>query len=320
MQVNNRKGPRWAFTLIEMLVVIAIIAVLVSLTAGVVLRILGKGPETQRRSDISQLQADFAQFKVTFKLSEQPPSRLALRSNILQYDMTDKLEKESKEFLVRMFGSSVGLTGKYDANGNPIPYTLAWAGYQTDANGNYIFDANGNPIPISFPQPMRLSGDQCLVFFLGGITDGTPPTCQGFSSNSRNPTALGGDRIGPFYKFESNRLAPSNGFYSYNDPYGRPYAYFSSYKTKNGYNRYYNAYQNSDCANLNVWPYYSAKGKYHNPESFQIISAGKDTTFGCTKSGLDPNDPNPTPWNPGNTSGAFEDDMSNFYDAVLGSK
>ena len=172
---------------------------------------------------------------------------------------------------------------------------------------------------------MVLSGDQCLVFFLGGMVVGSPPEAQGFSTDSRNPTRLDTDRIGPFYSFPSNRLSQvnGNGFFSYNDPYGTPYAYFSSYKTPNGYNRYFNLFKNSDCFNFNnlvVWPYYSSAGKYHNPKSFQIISAGKDNTFGCTKSGLDPSDPNPTPWSPGNASGAFEDDMSNFHDSVLGSK
>ncbi len=308
MKVNNRNRPRQGFTLIEMLVVILIIAVLVALTAGVVLKILGKGPEVQRRSDISQLSDAIAQFRQVFKLTEPPPSRFALRMDITAYT-TDKLEAESKLFLQKIFSYRIGL----DQNGNKIP--LAWAGY----------DASGNPIP--FAQPTYLSGDQCLVFFLGGITDGSPPVCQGFSSNSRNPTAQGGERKGPFYNFESNRLVQSNGFYSYNDPYGtqaRPnvYAYFSSYKTNNGYNRYKDASGNpvSDCANPNlnpplyVWPYYSSAGKYYNPKSFQIISAGKDLSFGC-------NDPNSRPWSPGNLSDSkMEDDLSNFYDYVLGAK
>jgi len=104
------------------------------------------------------------------------------------------------------------------------------------------------------------------------------------------------------------------------DPYKLPYAYFSSYKTTNGYNRYFSTYNNSDCANLGVWPYYPTAGsgsappaKYHNPKSFQIISAGKDNTFGCGTV-------NSSPWSPGNASREMEDDMSNFYDSALGSK
>ena len=53
----------------------------------------------------------------------------------------------------------------------------------------------------------------------------------------------GGDRIAPFFEFKSNRLVqwPNTAPYfpSYLDGYGKiPYAYFSSYKTSNGYNRY----------------------------------------------------------------------------------
>jgi len=311
MKLKNRKSPWRGFTLIEMLVVIAIIAVLVSLTAGVVLKILEKGPEVQRRSDISQLSESIAQFKQVFKLDESPPSRFALRSNIKEYSQPanpnpDKLDIESLLFLQKLSGNnSVGL----DQNGNPIP--LAWAG----------FDASGNPNLIPSGQRVVLTGDQCLVFFLGGITDGSPPVSQGFSANSRNPTIQGGERRGPFYNFESNRLVQgSNGFYSYMDPYKLPYAYFSSYKTTNGYNRYFSTYNNSDCANLGVWPYYPTAGsgsappaKYHNPKSFQIISAGKDNTFGCGTV-------NSSPWSPGNASREMEDDMSNFYDSALGSK
>src|SRR5438067_686765 len=102
MKLNTRKSLRRGFTLIEMLVVMLIIAVLVALTAGVVLKILEKGPEVKRRSDISQMTDGIAQFKTVFKLTEPPPSRFALRADITQYNTNDKLEKESMLFLQKI--------------------------------------------------------------------------------------------------------------------------------------------------------------------------------------------------------------------------
>jgi hypothetical protein len=146
----------------------------------------------------------------------------------------------------------------------------------------------------------------------------------------------GADREPPFFEFKSNRLVqwipqppyvPPNtigtapGYPSYLDGYGKtPYAYFSSYKTAKGYNRYanyMNPYLNlntppsgcqpvaSDCQALpftqwqtnalgqivpvqgvGVWPYVQSVSptagtpNYLNPSTAQIISAGKDQNFG----------------------------------------
>jgi prepilin-type N-terminal cleavage/methylation domain-containing protein len=303
MKLNDRKSPRLGFTLVELLVVMAIIAILVSLTAAAVMKILAKRPEVLRRSEISQLGPDISQFKAKFNV-DYMPSRFALRSNITQYSQPanpnpDKLDVDSLSLLRKMFGDRVG----FDASGNVIP--LAWGGY--DVTGP-------TPLPLTIPDGQRviLTGDQCLVFFLGGITSvssGNPPTvdCQGFSSAQRNPTALGGDRIPPFFKFVQKRLVKgANGFYSYNDPYGVPYAYFSAYL---GVGTSYNRYGSSDCSNLNVSPYSTATGKYYNEKSFQIISAGPDQAFGPGGK-----------WTPGAVSGPTADDMSNFSETVLGAQ
>jgi len=303
MKLNDRKSPRPGFTLIELLVVMAIIAILVSLTAAAVMKILSKRPEVLRRSEISQLGPDISQFKAKFNV-DYMPSFFVLRSNITQYNLSDKLEADSLLFLRKMFGDRVGI----DSSGNVIQ--LAWGGY----------DANGNPLTIPDGQRVILTGDQCLVFFLGGIIVGNSPIvdCTGFSIDKRNPTLPGGDRIQPFFKFEQKRLVKgANGFYSYNDPYGVPYAYFSSYKVTGGYNRYVNYSPNPgtvpvygpECPTLGVSPYYSANGKYYNANTFQLISAGPDQAFGPGGQ-----------WTPGAVSGPTADDMSNFADVVLGAQ
>src|ERR1043165_3616285 len=83
-----------------------------------------------------------------------------------------------------------------------------------------------------------LEGDQCLVFFLGGIP-GSPSSVLGFSTSRTNPTQAGGDRK-DFYKFDSAHLYSRPGgtypFLSYKDVYDTtPYVYFSSGKRANGY-------------------------------------------------------------------------------------
>src|SRR5262245_37814700 len=94
MKLNDRKSPRPGFTLIELMVVMAIIAILISLTAAAVMKFLAKGPEVQRRSDISQMQDNIAQFKAKFGV-DYLPSFFVLRSNITQYNTADKLEADS---------------------------------------------------------------------------------------------------------------------------------------------------------------------------------------------------------------------------------
>jgi hypothetical protein len=127
----------------------------------------------------------------------------------------------------------------------------------------------------------------------------------------------GSSRIGPFYEFNSHssRLSidmavrcntlqgvnntsniPSQCLVFW-DTYGTPFAYFSSYKTRNGYNRYFastSAPATSDCQRLLVWPYQDFNSRdpnatapnvagtetYFNPTSFQLISAGYDKAFG----------------------------------------
>src|SRR5262249_3285341 len=104
------------------------------------------------------------------------------------------------------------------------------------------------------------------------------------------------ERISPFYEFKSNRLVRVpviDPFFHYLDVYGsKPYAYFSAYGKRNGYNPYLNiplpngpsgAAPFSDSHALGVFPYdeeLGNPGRYLNPDSFQIISAGANEKFG----------------------------------------
>jgi len=158
-----------------------------------------------------------------------------------------------------------------------------------------------------------LEGDQCLVFFLGGDLSGGQP--DGFSTNPRNPMQKGGKRVGPFAQFQVPRLNQSihgNVFACYIDPWKKaPYAYLASYGKQRGFNPYVALGGNPDCLTLGVSPYSDPNsGKPVNNADgfgFQIISAGKDATFGPGGLGALP------------ATGAGEDDIANFSRAELGS-
>jgi prepilin-type N-terminal cleavage/methylation domain-containing protein len=315
--------PRGAFTLIELLIVLAIIGVLASLLMAAVMRTVGKGEEVQARSDISQLAQGIQAFQARYGVKEPPPSRLFLGRSKADYcsdapaclTFISKFHQDSYEYLTRVWPRLVWTK-------NPMT-PIAWA----------------DPAPTG---PRILEGHQCLVFFLGGIpTITSGPGCLGFSSNPTNPALLGGDRIA-FFDFKPIRLVDAGGgFLAYKDAYGKqPYAYFSSYRTTNNFNRHYALLQNSDCFSLpasdktgktvdkfnkplSVWPYlYAATPipRYINPDSFQIICAGQDGIFGPggDLNGTDGN----TFWVPNSAmyslGMAGYDDLSNFHDKLLG--
>jgi hypothetical protein len=173
-----------------------------------------------------------------------------------------------------------------------------------------------------------LEGEECLVFFLGGANNGT--TFIGFSTDATNPMNPATGRRGPYYQFEMPRVKPgpsttfagaARPFFMYADPYGTPYAYFSSINGPNNYSAYRGvmpAGKQHDCFSLaNFPPYFqpppspTAALQFYNPDTFQIISAGKDGKFGPGGSWSPQSGPSGTAPN-----GA--DDLSNFYDSRLG--
>jgi prepilin-type N-terminal cleavage/methylation domain-containing protein len=292
---NPRPTRRTAFTLIELLVVIAIIAILVGLTAAGVMKFVVKGPELQTRSELSQLSSAVAQFKQKFQV-DYVPSRLRLCKFSARYASSPapaaeggpNLDAESQAYMKKLFTRCAAQWGS-----GGIDWTAAWAG-NTDPN-----------------LEAYLYGEECLVFFLGGqpVDSSGVPGVLGYSTNPANPMATGGARISPFYEFPAKRLVPSTkapGFYRYADPYGTPYAFFSANKVRNQYTRYSDGTNPRADSNLGVVPYLEAPGRFYMPESFQIISAGRDKQFGTGQT---------LP-----ASGLGFDDMSNFSDKVLGAQ
>jgi len=314
VQIKTR--GRRGFTLIELLVVIAIIGVLVSLLLAAVMKAMTKAEEAKARSDISQLNQAVAAWQVKFNVQGPFPSRLQLYKRFNQYDLSrnsdgsphNLLDTDSAAFLQRVWPRLVN-NGQFAAESQRVD----WDG-----------------IAAEHPQGWTLQGQECLVFFLGGIptTIGTPG-CTGFATSStdpsyhiKHPTANPPPSLIPsFFAFDSSRLVigQTGTFFHYMDGYEKaPYAYFSSYKTTNGYNRYGTGVNNSDCTKLGVCPYAEAPGRYLNPNTFQIISAGRDHSFG--QGTLNP--ATGTFFVKGTAMYGFGapgyDDMSNFHDKFLG--
>jgi prepilin-type N-terminal cleavage/methylation domain-containing protein len=331
-QRQRKHGARPAFTMIELLVVITIIAILIALLTGAVIRGLSKGAETQDVSEINELQAKLTNVMRNPNPVQYLPSRLHL-SKTNNYTNT-QLDTDTIKFLQLRFGKHTC------CNFTPLPSAQFPTVPFIDWNGDGV--AN---------EELFLEGEQCLVFHLGGIplTSSGSIIMTGFSNNAFNPAApivnSSEKRQGPYFEFQSARLKPMVSaltgntanvtFPAYLDPWTRPggarqpFAYFVS-SNPEGVGQYdkYGAgggsSNGSDCpsliaplgspANSPLLPYIqttSASGlaNFVNPGTFQIISAGQDGKFGAGG----------TNWGrTGTTDQNGLDDLSNFSSHLLG--
>lgn len=341
-QSSKRRQPRGAFTLVELLVVISIILVLMSLLVAGVMKAGALGKRTSNTNDIQQLNAAVVNVMQQYNLT-YIPSRIFIDEDLTQYanptsnyakSVPAQLRIDSQTFLARMF-PKLNFTGT-----NPsAPTKIDWNGDGTAGD-----------------QEVILEGDQCLVFFVGGIptSTGGVPGVTGFSTNPTDPAwhvANPGAAVrGPFYEFRGDRLYEPRGqgtqFWSYKDAYGvMPYIYFSNYGKRNQYwYGYANYGGNSDVNSLpsiTIFPYAEAFQssspsypllRFQKPDGFQIISAGADKQLG-PGSYLDPssnvllwNANNGFYWQPASASAtappgvpdAGNDDQTNFTGLLLG--
>jgi prepilin-type N-terminal cleavage/methylation domain-containing protein len=280
----SRLHPRRsAFTLVELLVVVAIIAILIALIMGGVMKVRSMAVVVQNRNDLLQIHNGLQAFYKKYNF--YPPDQFKLCSKWSSYNASVPLDALSMSYLGTMWPN-------LDRNA-----TFNWAG--------------GTP----FPEGVILEGDQCLVFFLGGMPTGPGQAPQGFFMNPSNPTMPVGtstDRL-KWLDFDGARCIPLRGnpFPSYLDSHATnndgimkkksAFVYFSSGKRADGYG--------AANALFGVAPYIQTAGvptKFFNSTSYQLISAGPDGAFG--PGGL---------WVPGAgpSGGALvgRDDVSNFY-------
>jgi prepilin-type N-terminal cleavage/methylation domain-containing protein len=323
MNVRHHKR-RQGFTLVEMIVVITIILVLAGLLLGAIGKAMGRVQEVRTRSDISQLAQAVSAFGVQYNVT-YIPSRIRLCELYNQYTSLYPQPNPNNPMYQYELDSVAYLQKVW-------PRILAPGGGAWAAPNGWI-DWNGDNQQGT--TPYDLEGEQCIVFFLAGIqspqniANAGPVGVFGFGTNPRNPADRSGGVVSPFFDFKTDRLftGAQNGFYAYIDGYGQNdgtgknlYVYFSSYKSRNGYNRYATIL-GSDCASIptayapyGVWPYFDG-ANYLNADTFQIISAGRDGRFGP---GFNPvaNPPGPT-WSTTSAGDVYPNQNVAGYDAYL---
>ncbi len=292
-----QRHPRRGFSLVELMVVIAIIGVLVALILPGLFS-AGQGVRNAEvATEIKGLEQGITEFKLQY--GQEPPSGITLFEEGGAWDTPSTVMIRS---MWPQFDFTIDRDLDQDTNFG-----------ESDPDGD---GANG----------IRLTGDECLVFFLGGsgtIAPAGSAVANGFSSNPSDPFASDGNRVGPFFTdFDPDRFIDivetggiQDGAHSYNDAYPStevPYLYLSSYDGR-GYRPQNDADVDNDGTPqlftsidddengtqeaIGYSVYMQKDPDYERPSdldntresgevawkenSFQIISAGPDGIFGC---------------------------------------
>lgn len=211
---NSRRG----FTLIELLIVMVIILLLSGMLLGAVILVRARVVQAQQIAELSQIDIALTNFKAKYGI--YPPSRIRLRNWVAvamapyannassvseAYAMDNPFDVHSIAYLRRIW-PSIKL---------PIAQTTGGALIE-QPNSNLIWYVDNSSAQEVAHTPLDLEGDQCLVFFLGGIAErrGTNEfVLHGFRDNSTNPTDIPNAtnpqslaRTQPFYNFDASRL------------------------------------------------------------------------------------------------------------------
>jgi prepilin-type N-terminal cleavage/methylation domain-containing protein len=233
-----KRSTSSGFTLVELLAVIVILSLLVALLLPAIGSAIKSAKNATVSSEINMLAQALADFRSKF--GDYPPSRILLIEN---GDYSDKAlgysgytwqtpnstDINNGQLAQRSLSSMRKFFPRLQLGASGAVYT---ATAFPDFNGNGTMDG-----------PKLLTGDECLVFFLGGMpsvsTSGGVTTwgVTGFGKNPVNPfqsaTASTANRVNPLYDFKNDRLLDidGDGYPSYVDPLvtKKPYIYFSSY-------------------------------------------------------------------------------------------
>ena len=299
---------RRAFTLIELLIVIALIGLLAALLLGPVLGIFGTARVTQVTAEISSLDKAILDFKLRFGV--EPPSYIVLYESAAGWNSGTAVARRNRASIQRIW-PDFDFTNLSDPTTATVP-TLPW----NPTAGNQSIDINGNGTE---GETIVLQSTEALLFFLGGHDLLRPlannPQPLGFSVNPVNPFAASGQRAGPYHEFDMSRRSDvdQDGNPEYLDPVpGQllPYLYFSSYEgagyrqfgidgtpdmagvaqvndeiLRQGSNTGPDLISSIYMVNDQQWTMPTDRPQtqateYINPKTYQIISPGQDFEFG----------------------------------------
>jgi general secretion pathway protein G len=215
-----------------MLVTITIIALLAALAFWGIAAAMRRGAVTRQASELATLNQALEAFRTRFGI--YPPSRIRLRENT-KYAANPsnpdyEFDQHSLKYLRRVW-PNIALVTHTDPSQRGVPVDRAadailWC--KDDPSKEEFKDQNSQGNLLTLGRTYELEGDECLVFFLGGVAEFTyesgasypadrdrPKTIvlHGFSARPTNPGGIPRadipqtmSRVDPLFEFDTRRL------------------------------------------------------------------------------------------------------------------
>lgn len=183
-----------------------IILLLSGMLLGAVILVRRQVVKAQQIAELTQIDIALTNFKGKYGI--YPPSRIRLRNCTvtpgnppvgIPYNLNDPFDAHSVAYLRRIW-PSIKL---YTSAGEVPASSIIW----------FVDNSGSASTP---PDSYDLEGDQCLVFFLGGIAERRGPNefvLHGFTDDPTNPSNIPDtsiprtlSRVQPFFPFDASRL------------------------------------------------------------------------------------------------------------------